>query len=458
MNMDVDTLIAGATLITMDQTRRVITDGAIAIRGDRIVMIGKRAEVESACVARTTIDGRRFVATPGFVNAHVHLTEKLLAGFMPENLPFDESLGRWVIPLYEQHSAADQVIGARLAILGMLKSGTTCFLEAGTMLAFEAVTDAIADTGIRGRVGTWAQDRAFAPGDDQVALTDKALRALQAALERYPADGRLIAAWPLLIGHNTNTDALWQGAKALADAHGAGISAHMSPVQNDPDWYLANTGQRPIEHLAAIGVLGPNVSLVHMVHTDASEVALLAQTGTNVVHCPGAALKGGYGSGRVGLFPEMAAAGVNIALGTDGSDNHDMMRVATLMAGLFKDARRDTALFPAHRAIEMATINGARAMGLQDEIGSLAMGMKADIVLHDTDRPEWRPLHNPVNQMIWSADGRGVHSVWVDGRRVVDSYRCTTIDEDRLYAEAQLAAEGVVQRSGLPSLCAWPVS
>ena len=455
--MDVDTLIAGATIITLDATRRVITDGAIAFAGDRIAAIGKRTDVEAQCAARKTIDGRRFVATPGFVNGHVHLTETLLKGFMPEALPFDESLMRWVVPLYEGNSPADQALAARLAVLAMLKTGTTCFLEAGTLLAFEAVTDAIADTGIRGRVGTWAQDRAFAPGDDQTALTDKALRALEAALARYPADGRLIAAWPLLIGHNTNTDALWQGAKALADAHGAGISAHMSPVQNDPDWYLANTGRRPVEHLASIGVLGPNVSLVHMVHTDAAEVALLAETGANVVHCPGAALKGGYGSSRVGLFPEMAAAGVNLVLGTDGADNHDMMRVTTLMAGLFKDARRDTDIFPAHQAIEMATLNGARAMGMQEEIGQLAVGMKADLVLHDTDRPEWRPLHNAVNQLVWSADGRGVHSVWVDGVRVIDDYRCTTIDEDALYAEAQVAADALIARSGLPTMSAWPI-
>ncbi len=456
--MDVDTLISGATLITMDSARRVITDGAIAIRGDRIAMIGKRADVEAECHPRETIDGRRFVATPGFINGHVHLTETLLKGFMPEDLPFDEGLMRWMIPLYEGNSAADQVISARLAILAMLKSGTTCFLEAGTLLAFEAVTDGISDTGIRGKVGTWAQDRSFTPGDDQAGLTDQTLRALEAALARYPGDGRLISAWPLLIGHMTNTDALWQGAKALADAHRAGISAHMGPVQNDPDWYLANTGKRPIEHLALLGVLGPNVSLVHMVHADMSEVAILAETGTNVVHCPGAALKGGYGSSKVGLFPEMAAQGVNIVLGTDGADNHDLMKVATLMAGLFKDARRDTALFPAHEVIEMVTVNAARALRMQDQIGSLAVGYKADIVLHDTDRPEWRPLHNAVNQLIWSADGRDVHSVWVDGRRVVDNYRCTTIDEERLYAEAQIAGEGVIARSGLPAMCAWPVS
>lgn len=455
----VDTLILGATVVTVDPVRRVIIDGAIAILGDRIVAIGKRVAIEPVYTARHVVDGRRFVATPGFVNGHVHLTEVLLRGFMPEALPFAESLDRWVIPLYESHSPVEQATAARLAVLGMLRTGTTSFIEAGTMIAFDAVTEAIIDTGIRGRVGKWVLDRAFAPGDDQVALTDRALRDLEDELVRYPADrGARIAAWPLLIGHNTNTDALWQGAKQLADAHGAGIAAHMSPVVNDAEWYLANTGHRPVEHLASLGVLGPNVSLVHMVHVDDAEAALMAATGANVVHCPGAALKGGYGASSVGLFPEMAAAGVNIALGTDGSDNGDMMRTMTLMAGLFKDARRDTSIFPATEVIEMATINGARVLGLSNEVGSLAVGMKADLVLHDTDRPEWAPVLNAVNQLVWSADGRSVHSVWVDGVRVVDNYRCTTIDEERLYAEAQAAADAIIGRSGLPSVSAWPIS
>ena len=457
--MDVDTLISGATIITMDAERRVITDGAVAILGDRIAAVGKHMDVEAAVTAKERIDGRRFVITPGFVNGHVHLTETLIKGFQPEALPFDEGLLRWTIPLYEGQTPDEQALGAKLAILSMLRTGTTCFVEAGTMIAFDAVTDAILETGIRGRVGAWVLDRAFAPDADQAALTEKALAALERELDRYPAGAAdRIGAWPILIGHNTNSDALWQGAKRLADAHGAGISAHMSPVGDDADWYLANTGRRPVEHLAALGVLGPNVNLVHMVHVDEAEVALLAATGTNVTHCPAAALKGAYGASQVGRFPEMAAAGVNLALGTDGSDTADMMKVTTLMAGLFKDARRDAAVFPASQAIEMATVNGAKALGLADVIGSLAPGMKADLVLHDIDRPEWRPLLNAVNQLVWSADGRGVHSVWVDGVRVVDDYRCTTIDEGKLYAEVQAAGEAVVARSGLPALCDWPVS
>ncbi|GAA0226193.1 amidohydrolase family protein [Cryptosporangium japonicum] len=453
--MDVDTLIRNTTIVTMDAERRIVTDGAIAWSGDRIVALGKTADVD--VTAKTTIDGRRFLVTPGFVNGHVHLTEALLKGFMPEALPFDESLFTWVMPLYEAHTPAEQQAAARLAALGMMRTGTTTFLDASTTVALDEVFEAVEPTGLRGRFGRWQQDRAFGP-DGQLEATDAALRSLEADLARYPGgSGQRLAAWPMLVGHNTNTDELWRGAKALADAHGAGISAHLSPAPNDAEWFVANTGRRPVEHLAHLGVLGPNLNLVHMVHVDAAELALLAGSDTNVTHCPAAALKGGYGSAAVGRFPEMAAAGVNLALGTDGSDIADMMKPMNLMAGLFKDARRDTSLFPATSALEMATVNGARAMGLADSIGSLAVGRKADVVLHDLDRPEWRPLNNYVRQLVWSADGRGVHSVWIDGRRVVDDYVCTTLDEEKVLAEAQAAADAIMGRSGLPYVYEWPV-
>jgi cytosine/adenosine deaminase-related metal-dependent hydrolase len=456
--MKVDTLITGATVITVDTERRVIRDGAVAITGDTIVAVGKRAEIEAQVEATEIIDGSRFVLTPGFINNHVHVTETLIRGFLPENLPFDENIGRWVIPLYEAHTVQEQIIATKLAIAAMLRSGTTSFLEAGTIKAFDEVMEAIDDSGIRGRTGRWTMDRAFDPNADQIALTETAVAALAADIACYPEDGRAIAAWPNLIGHNTASDALWQQAKLLADTTGTGISAHMSPVVDDSEWYLANTGKRPIVHLNALGVLGPNLNLVHMVYVDSEEIALLAATNTNVTHCPGASLRTGLGTSQHGLFPEMAEAGINLSLGTDGCDNHDMMRVMTLMAGLFKDARNDRGVFPAESVLEMATINGAKALGMADSIGSIEVGKKADIVAHDTFCPEWQPTLDPVRQLVWSADGRSVHSVWVDGRRVVDNFRCTTMDEGALYIEGQVAANAVVARSGLPFRPAWALS
>jgi 5-methylthioadenosine/S-adenosylhomocysteine deaminase len=459
----VDTLITGATLVTLDAQRQIIVDGTIAIDGGRIAAVGKRRELEALFTSTTTIDGRRFVVTPGFVNAHIHVTgEPLTRGFVPDDTGFEENVWRWLIPLYHAHTPEDERLSAQLAAVEMLRSGTTTFLEAGTILNLESVVEGLLESGIRGRVGQWAQDRAFNPGEDQTALTDRAIRTLESELMRYPpSGGQRIAAWPSLIGHSTNTDALWKAAKQLADANGAGITAHMSPAEIDPKWFLENTGRRPIEHLASLGVLGTNVSLTHCVHLSSAEVDLLAQTGTNVTHCPMSALKGAYGAGAVGRFPEMASAGINLTLGTDGNNNSnssDLMRAMYLVAALFKDARRDPRLFPAHEALTMATLNGAKALGLIHEIGSLEVGKKADLVLHDTERAEWTPLHNVVNQLVWSADGRGVHSVWVDGRRVVDSYRCTMVDESKLFADARQAGAAIVARCGLPSICPWPAS
>jgi cytosine/adenosine deaminase-related metal-dependent hydrolase len=170
-----------------------------------------------------------------------------------------------------------------------------------------------------------------------------------------------------------------------------------------------------------------------------------------------AALRGVFGITRTGRFTEMAAAGVNILLGSDGFD-HDMLRLAQLASALFKDMRDDAGVFPAEEMLTQLTRNGAAGLGLQQQIGSLAVGKKADFVCHDTDRPEWQPLVGIVNQLAWLADGRSVHSVWVDGVRVVDNYRSTQIDEQELYARAATSAAAVIDRSGLPFISPWPIS
>ncbi len=459
---DVDVLIRDVLVLTLDDERRIIRDGALAFRDGIIVEVGKSAEIVPRVRAREVIDGRRFLVAPGLVNGHVHVTgEPLTRGFVPDDSGWYSNVFEWLVPLYEAQTEEDERLAAQLAAAELLRNGVTSFLEAGTIRHLDAAVDGLREIGIRGRVAQWAQDRAFSPDQDQMALTDKAVRLMQAEMERYPGDGDpLISAWPSLVGHMTATDDLWREASSLARAYGAGITAHMSPVEADPDWYLANTGRRPVAHLAELGVLGPEVSLTHAVHLDDAEVELLAQTRTNVTHCPMSALKGGYGASVSGKFPEMAAKGVNLMLGTDGNNNGnigDLMRTMFVTAGLFKDARRDTKLFPAYKVLEMATLNGARGMGLSGRIGSLEVGKKADIVLHDLNRPEWRPLTDVVSQMVWSADGRGVHTVFVDGMKVVDDYRCTKVDELALYAKAEAAGQAVAVRAGLSNPGPWPV-
>jgi cytosine/adenosine deaminase-related metal-dependent hydrolase len=457
----VDVLVQGWYVVTMNGTRDVIRDGAVAVRGNRIVAVGKAADLARAYAPARTIGGDRFVVTPGLVNSHIHITgEPLTRGYVPDDTPFAENVFGWLCPLYSVHRADEERVSGQLAAVEMMRSGTTCFLEAGTIRFLDEVVEGLVEVGIRGRVGRWIWDL---PPEPSVYRqdTDEAIAHLERQLDVHAShdDGR-IAAWSTVVGHTTCSDPLWRAATELARDRGVGMSFHMSPAQLDPDGFLAEFGQRPMEHLHEIGVLDARPVMTHCVRVDDREVDLIAQHAAHVSHCPTTALKVSYGVTQVGKIPEMVQRGVNVAIGTDGnnaSNYSDLMRATYLVAGLFKDARTDPQMFPAEQAFDMATLGGARALGLEDEIGSLEPGKRADLVLHDTDRPEWRPLLNVVNQLVWSADGRGVHTVMVDGRITVEDARCTTIDEDRLWRTAQEMGEAITARSGLPDKAKWPV-
>ena len=454
-----DLLISGATIITMDPERRVLGDGALAIAGDRIVAVGKHTDLARTVTAKQTLDARQFVITPGFVDGHIHITGDPLTRGFTRGAPGDspsEILSRWVIPIFRAHSSADERLSAQWAALAMMRHGTTCFLEAGTVSHLDSVMEGLAETGIRGRVGEWVEGRAYDPADDQAEASAAAIAVLESEIARYPdKGGAKLAAWPVLVGHSTNPDEVWRAAKALADQHGLGVSAHMSPRSSDPEWFMTQYGRRPLEHLADIGVLGANVSLTHLADIDRSELDILAGSGANAIHCPHAALMGGFGISQIGLFPEMIERGVTVMLGTDGL-TADILSAARLMAGLFRDARRDQALFPPATMLELATLNGARAMGMSKLIGSLEVGKKADLVLHDTDLPQWGPIFDPVAQLALSAPPSGVHSVWIDGVRVIEAGRATLIDEDKLLADGRQAGAAVIARTGLASRPSWP--
>lgn len=459
-HQQVDTMINNTTAVTMNGKREVITDASIAISAGSIVEVGKTGEMSSRLQARDVIDGRQFVATPGLVNTHVHVTgEPLTRGYVPEGLSFEELIFHWLCPMYAMYTEDEERLSAQLAATEMLKSGTTSFIEAGTVKYVDAVVDALVGIGVRARIGKWIWDLPPEPREFAQS-TEEAIANLERVLanHRHVAGGR-IQAWAMVLGHTTCSDELWTAAVEAARKWDTGLNFHMSHAEGDPDGFLAQFGHRPMEHLHKLGVLGANCTIAHAVHVDDHEISLLAQSGTNVAHCPSSHMRCSIGVSQVGRIPELLEAGVNVGLGTDGnnaSNYSDLMRVTYLVAGLFKDARRDPSMIPAEKAFEMATLGGAKAMLAEYEIGSLEPGKRADIVLHDRSRPEWTPLLNVANQLVWSADGRGVHTVFVDGAKVVDNYRMTTIDEADLYAKAQTAGEAIVARSGLRDGRKWP--
>ena len=475
-----DLLVKGWYVVTMNESRDIIRDGAVAVDGASILAVGKARDLEAAYAPKRVTGGDRFVVTPGMVNSHIHITgEPLTRGYVPDDTPFEENVFEWLCPLYSMYTPEDERLSAQLAAAEMLRSGTTCFLEAGTIRFVDEVVEGLRETGIRGRVGRWIWDLPPEP-DVYRQNTDEAIANLQAVLEAYPSGGTnsraseargetrdgttstdpLISAWSILVGHTTCSDPLWQAARELATEHGVGMSFHMSPARSDPEGFTAEFGRRPMIHLAELGVLGPDVAITHCVHVDSNEMEAMAEAEATVAHCPTTALKVSYGVTQIGKMPEMAERGINLSVGTDGnnaSNYSDLMRATYLVAGLFKDARCDPQMFPAERAYDTATLGGARSVCAENQIGSLEAGKKADIVLHDTDRPEWRPLLNVMNQLVWSADGRGVHTVFVDGKEAVSNGKVLGIDEDRLWAQAQEAGEAICARSGLPDKSKYPI-
>ena len=459
-SIEADLLITGAEIITMNAAREVIRDGALALRGNRIVLVGKRDEAERLVRAKQTRDGRGFVISPGFVDGHIHITaDPLTRGFV-RRLPEDswgDNLAKWVIPLFKSQTAEDEKLAAQLSALTMIRYGTTTFLEAGTVIQLDAVMEGLAESGIRGRVGQWVEGRDWGSSGQESAKIAEAIGLLQAEVEAYPDDGEaLLACWPVLVGHSTNPDEVWLAAKALADEKGLKVSAHMSPRQSDPDWFLARYGRRPLEHLHDIGALGANVCITHLATIDRSELDLLVDTGTSCIHCPDAAFLGGMGLARQGLHPEMIERGATVMLGTDGMAT-DILSSARRMAAGYRDARGDQDMLPATSLLELATVNGARAMGWQDRIGALAPGFKADFVMHDTRLPEWGPIFDSVGQLALCAPPAGVHSVWIDGRQVLEAGRNLLLDEEQLIADAVQAGQALVARTGLPIRTPWPV-
>ena len=449
-------LIEHAIVISMDAERRIFRDGAVLVDGRDIVWVGRASDVRPPRIPDRVIDGRNRLVLPGFVNTHVHLSEHVNRGVMADEIPVDRYMADWLIPLYSAITPEEEAYSARLACLEMIRTGTTTFCEAGTLFDVDAVADAVDQVGMRAILGRWTWDMVGARGRMRQS-TDEALRRNDEMIAglKGRADGRL-AAWPLLLGFGTCSESLIRGAHALAEKHGTGwgmmhLASHPSRTTNDT---------MNVATLAALGVLDIRTKLTHMMYVNDDDIALLARRGVKITHCPTAALKHTKGLTEHGRFPEMLARGVAVSLGGDsgnGSNHFDMLRLMHLVALLYKDARMDVRVMPPETVLEMATIHGAAALGLEREIGSLEPGKRADLVLYDLDVPEWRPLLDPINSLVYAATGASVRTVLIDGRVVLDDGRITTIDETDVYRRIETLSRAQIARAGVRMEPRWPV-
>jgi len=468
-------------ILTLDPARRVLAHHSLVVdAGGRIVELGPAGAIDvrhlDACRAHgRVLEARGRLVVPGYVNTHVHTFEHLSRGLIPDDLSTFAWAVTYARPFYSALTEEEAYVGARLACLDMLRNGTTCFVDVNVLVStghLDAVAQAVAESGMRAVLGRGVFDRmpkemadAMAPALRERVLfpsADAALREVGTLLGRWTtsAEGR-VRAWASVYGlFPYCSDELFAGLRAVAEQHGVGMAFHMASSIEEARAVESRTGVWPITHLDRLGVLGPRLLLTHCTAVTDAEVQLLADRGTHVAYCPGAALRLAKGTTRIGKIPEMLAAGVNVSLGADGvssSGSFDHARLAGLVAGLFKDARMDPALIPAETAVEMATLNGARATLWDDTIGSIEVGKAADMTLYDLERPEWVPRHDLVRCLVYGADGGSVRTVLVNGRVVWDDGRASGIDMGKTLEEAAIAGERIARRIGLDPRRRWPV-
>jgi 5-methylthioadenosine/S-adenosylhomocysteine deaminase len=445
-------------VLTLDPQRRIVQDGSILIDNGRITRVGKAGELASAGADRV-IDARQMVVTPGFVNGHMHISyAHAVRGIFPDDVGSPlPTVFKLQMAMTEEEEHATSLLG----IVELLKNGTVCFVDPGSTKFPDACLQAYEDAGIRVIIGEGVTDRE-APFRLPRYATDEAISRSSSFIKKWHGrlNGRL-RAWAMPFSGETCSADLLRALKRLADEHRTGLTLHHSTGPQIRAECEARFGFRPTEYLESLGIMGPNVVYAHVLGLDDAEIDCLARTGTATAMCPVTAAKGGRGVGEHGRLPELLAKGVKVALGCDSPNNSnhlDIVRALNMAAIQYKDARQDMKQIPAETALELATLTGAQALGVGDEIGSLEPGKKADLVLFDTQRPEWQAMFNPINNLVYNADGRSIHTVIVDGRVVVDAYQQTFVDEPQLYSKVQEIGEKLLARTGvsLPR-SRWPI-
>jgi cytosine/adenosine deaminase-related metal-dependent hydrolase len=455
-----------AFALTVDEDDRVVEDAALALEGGRILAVGPTEEVLAAHPPRSfdeVRDGRGLGAVPGFVDTHVHLSETLSRAVFPDNLTTRAWVFNWAKPFYAHVDPEDERVSVLLGTSEMLRCGTTCFLDMGSQHDAGITVRAAGEVGLRGVTGRHAADvppDEIPPGwtDEMVehhffANADEALDVLEDQVRSWNGHGEgRIRCWVNIEGKEPCSPELHVGARELAERLGVGTTYHLATSIQEAQVSERKHGRWPVGRIAELGGLGPNLVIAHGVAIRDDEIPLLAEHDTKVAFCPSTSLKLGKGATAIGRYPELREAGVTVGVGTDGvaaAGNMNLMRQLYLVAGLFKDARIDADQVGARVALRMATIDGARALGWDDEIGSLEPGKRADVVLFDLDHFEWTPYDDPLQALVWSVSPASIAETWVDGRPLYRDGRVVTVDEPALRVEARERAAAISRRAGL---------
>jgi 5-methylthioadenosine/S-adenosylhomocysteine deaminase len=427
----VDVIITGGTVVTMDGSRTIIDDGAVAIKGDLIVAAAPRIEIETKYTAAQTIDARNKFVLPGFINGHTHVPMTLFRG-LHDDVTLDDWLRKYIFPA-EARNVTEEFVrwGTRLAMAEQIRGGITTFAD---MYYFEdAVAEETKAAGMRGVLGETFID--FPAPDNKteaemVAYTEKFLK-------KWQGDP-LIHAAPAPHSIYTCSKKTLQDAAALARKYNAPILIHVAEMKKELDDSRAQNGTTPVQYLDKIGFLGPEVVAAHCIFVDDVDQKILAEKNVGCVHNPSSNMMLASG---VSPVPDMRARGIAVGLGTDGpagsNNDLDLMEEMDLAAKLAKITRNNPLALNAKAVVEMATIDGAKALHMETEIGSLEAGKKADVILLGLEAPHAVPMYDVYAQLAYALKGNDVETVMIGGRLVMRDRKLLTVKEDEAVAKAR---------------------
>ena len=436
-------LIKDGTLLTMDEQKGILF-GDLLIRDGLIASIG-----ESGQTAETIIDAAGCAVLPGFVQTHVHLCQTIFRG-AADDLPLLDWLKKRVWPLEAAHDAASIKASAALGVAELIKGGTTCALTMETVSHTEEVFRVVEDAGFRATIGKCMMDK----GDDVPAAlherTDASVADSLALLATWHgrANGRIRYCFAPRFALSCTSELLSRVGQ-LAKERNVIVHTHASENKNECALVESETGLRNVAYLDSLGVSGRHVVLAHCVHLDAAEFQTLAATRTNVAHCPSSNLKLGSGIAEI---TRMLDQGISVSLGADGAACNNRLDMFTEMRSmaLLQKALHGPDAMPAQQALRIATIEGAKALGLEKEIGTLEVGKRADVIvvnlatLHSTPRSD-----DAVSMLVYSGQTSDVKSVIIDGQLLMRDQELLTLDEKTVHLNANRERVELMKRSGI---------
>jgi cytosine/adenosine deaminase-related metal-dependent hydrolase len=455
-----DLLIRNAYVLTMDAERRIFPSGAIAIDNGAVTRVGPEREIQPRVEPLKVIDAHGAPVHPGFVEGHVHLMphlQRFLFLEQQETGDYLELSTLWWNALDDEEEYA----GSLLSCLELLLNGTTCFVEAGTMFEPETAARAAERLGLRAVLADpWIWDVATLPPLKRAPVDRKrATRLLGGQLWRNRDEDALVRGHIALWGIGSASEDLEIAAKECADSGGVFLSQHQSWRPDDSHFDDERFGRHPLVHFSEIGLLSPNCTFHHMNHIRDDEVAPVVESGMSITWCPAAQMIWGTGATMTGRHLDFLRSGVNVALGSDSANScvrFDTGFQALLASLMAREQKRSPQALTSEEALEMAILGGARAAGLSDRIGSIVPGKRADIVIRRNDLPEMHPGFDVPQTLVFSAGGKSVRTVLIDGQIVVEDGYSTRIDHEHVYALVREAAQRMLNRTGYRFRPRWP--